>query len=178
MRIKSDNTLVASTLVEMLVVIIISGILFIALFDGVDLVKRYTGRLSKTLTSGNSLLDGFQRLDYLFQKSDSIQAKEGIFCFYWGGQQQAIVEIRDSLLCCTRTEQLDTLFRGVLSTRVIPVKGNLALVDSLGVYFVYKGKTIYFPFGLVKRFERESENAIKELEDTYNVDDYDKMGRE
>lgn len=56
MKRRFSYTLAASTLVEMLIVIIVSGILFIALFDGVNLVRRYTNRLNKTLAAGNSLL--------------------------------------------------------------------------------------------------------------------------
>ena len=72
MKRRFSYTLAASTLVEMLIVIIVSGILFIALFDGVNLVRRYTNRLNKTLAAGNSLLDSYQQLDHLFLSCDSV----------------------------------------------------------------------------------------------------------
>ena len=82
MKRRFSYTFAASTLVEMLIVIIVSGILFIALFDGVDLVRRYTNRLNKALAAGNSLLDSYQQLDHLFLSCDSVTASTGIFCFY------------------------------------------------------------------------------------------------
>lgn len=94
MKRRFSYTFAASTLVEMLIVIIVSGILFIALFDGVDLVRRYTNRLNKALAAGNSLLDSYQQLDHLFLSCDSVTASTGIFCFYKGGERLALVEHR------------------------------------------------------------------------------------
>ena len=51
MKRRFSYTFAASTLVEILIVIIVSGILFIALFDGVNLVRRYTNRLNKMLAA-------------------------------------------------------------------------------------------------------------------------------
>ena len=90
MKRRFSYTLAASSLVEMLIVIIVSGILFIALFDGVNLVRRYTNRLNKTLAAGNSLLDSYQQLDHLFLSCDSVTAwYRGSFCFYKGGERLA-----------------------------------------------------------------------------------------
>lgn len=102
MKRRFSYTFAASTLVEMLIVIIVSGILFIALFDGVDLVRRYTNRLNKTLAAGNSLLDSYQQLDHLFLSCDSVIGGPGSFCFYKSGERLALVENRDSLLVCAR----------------------------------------------------------------------------
>lgn len=91
MKRRFSYTFAASTLVEILIVIIVSGILFIALFDGVNLVRRYTNRLNKMLAAGNSLLDSYQQLDHLFLSCDSVTASTGIFCFYKGGERLALV---------------------------------------------------------------------------------------
>lgn len=121
MKRRFSYTFAASTLVEMLIVIIVSGILFIALFDGVNLVRRYTNRLNKMLAAGNSLLDSYQQLDHLFLSCDSVTASTGIFCFYKGGERLALVVHRDSLLVCTRSIGVDTLFREVEEIRIVPV---------------------------------------------------------
>ena len=143
MKRRFSYTFAASTLVEMLIVIIVSGILFIALFDGVDLVRRYTSRLNKVLAAGNSLLDSYQQLDHLFLSCDSVTASTGIFCFYKSGERLALVEHRDSLLVCTRSIGVDTLFRGVEEIRMVPVWNIPVLVDSLGVRFRTRGKEEY-----------------------------------
>ena len=144
MKRRFSYTLAASTLVEMLIVIIVSGILFIALFDGVNLVRRYTNRLNKTLAAGNSLLDSYQQLDHLFLSCDSVIGGPESFCFYKSGERLVLVEHRDSLLVCTRSIGVDTLFREVEEIRIVPVRDIPVPVDSLGVRFRSRGETLLF----------------------------------
>lgn len=175
MKRRFSYTLAASTLVEMLIVIIVSGILFIALFDGVNLVRRYTNRLNKMLAAGNSLLDSYQQLDHLFLSCDSVTASTGIFCFYKGGERLALVEHRDSLLVCTRSIGVDTLFREVEEIRIVPVRDIPVLVDSLGVRFRARGKSCYFEFGRAWRTENERRTEVLKIEDQFKKEEYDDM---
>ena len=142
MKRRFSYTFAASSLVEILIVIIVSGILFIALFDGVNLVRRYTNRLNKMLAAGNSLLDSYQQLDHLFLSCDSVTASTGIFCFYKGGERLALVEHRDSLLVCTRSIGVDTLFRDpcgifpcwwIVLGCVLELGGNFTISSSEGL---------------------------------------------
>ncbi|HJF69162.1 MAG TPA: type II secretion system GspH family protein [Butyricimonas virosa] len=175
MKRRFSYTFAASTLVEMLIVIIVSGILFIALFDGVNLVRRYTNRLNKMLAAGNSLLDSYQQLDHLFLSCDSVTASTGIFCFYKGGERLALVEHRDSLLVCTRSIGVDTLFREVEEIRIVPVWNIPVLVDSLGVRFRARGKSCYFEFGRAWRTENERRTEVLKIEDQFKKEEYDDM---
>ena len=175
MKRRFSYTFAASTLVEMLIVIIVSGILFIALFDGVNLVRRYTNRLNKMLAAGNSLLDSYQQLDHLFLSCDSVTASTGIFCFYKGGERLALVEHRDSLLVCTRSIGVDTLFREVEEIRIVPVRDIPVLVDSLGVRFRARGKSCYFEFGRAWRTENERRTEVLKIEDQFKKEEYEDM---
>lgn len=175
MKRRFSYTFAASTLVEMLIVIIVSGILFIALFDGVNLVRRYTNRLNKMLAAGNSLLDSYQQLDHLFLSCDSVTASTGIFCFYKGGERLALVEHRDSLLVCTRSIGVDTLFREVEEIRIVSVRDIPVLVDSLGVRFRARGKSCYFEFGRAWRTENERRTEVLKIEDQFKKEEYDDM---
>lgn len=175
MKRRFSYTFAASTLVEILIVIIVSGILFIALFDGVNLVRRYTNRLNKMLAAGNSLLDSYQQLDHLFLSCDSVTASTGIFCFYKGGERLALVEHRDSLLVCTRSIGVDTLFREVEEIRIVPVRDIPVLVDSLGVRFRARGKSCYFEFGRAWRTENERRTEVLKIEDQFKKEEYDDM---
>ena len=175
MKRRFSYTFAASTLVEILIVIIVSGILFIALFDGVNLVRRYTNRLNKMLAAGNSLLDSYQQLDHLFLSCDSVTASTGIFCFYKGGERLALVEHRDSLLVCTRSIGVDTLFREVEEIRIVSVRDIPVLVDSLGVRFRARGKSCYFEFGRAWRTENERRTEVLKIEDQFKKEEYDDM---
>ena len=170
MKRRFSYTFAASSLVEILIVIIVSGILFIALFDGVNLVRRYTNRLNKMLAAGNSLLDSYQQLDHLFLSCDSVTASTGIFCFYKGGERLALVEHRDSLLVCTRSIGVDTLFREVEEIWNIPV-----LVDSLGVRFRARGKLYYFEFGRARDPQNEWRQEALSVENQFKKEEYDDM---
>lgn len=165
----------AATLAEMLVVIVVSGILFIALFDGVNLVKRYTNRLNRSLSTGHSLLDDFQQMDHLFRTSDSVLFLEEKFHFYRAGERCALGEVQDSLWLCTRENKIDTLFRGVMETRVIPGNEFFARVDSLGIRFRYRGKELYFIFGRENRAEEDWEVCAEEVENQFKKEDDDDL---
>ena len=175
MKRRFSYTFAASTLVEILIVIIVSGILFIALFDGVNLVRRYTNRLNKMLAAGNSLLDSYQQLDHLFLSCDSVTASTGIFCFYKGWERLALVEHRDSLLVCTRSIGVDTLFREVEEIRIVPVWNIPVLVDSLGVRFRARGKLYYFEFGRARDPQNEWRQEALSVENQFKKEEYDDM---
>ena len=174
MKRRFSYTFAASSLVEILIVIIVSGILFIALFDGVNLVRRYTNRLNKMLAAGNSLLDSYQQLDHLFLSCDSVTASTGIFC-YKGGERLALVEHRDSLLVCTRSIGVDTLFREVEEIRIVPVWNIPVLVDSLGVRFRARGKLYYFEFGRARDPQNEWRQEALSVENQFKKEEYDDM---
>ena len=175
MKRRFSYTFAASTLVEMLIVIIVSGILFIALFDGVNLVRRYTNRLNKMLAAGNSLLDSYQQLDHLFLSCESVIGGPESFCFYKSGERLVLVEHRDSLLVCTRSIGVDTLFREVEEIRIVPVRDIPVLVDSLGVRFRARGKSCYFEFGRAWRTENERRTEVLKIEDQFKKEEYDDM---
>ena len=175
MKRRFSYTFAASSLVEILIVIIVSGILFIALFDGVNLVRRYTNRLNKMLAAGNSLLDSHQQLDHLFLSCDSVTASTGIFCFYKGGERLALVEHRDSLLVCTRSIGVDTLFREVEEIRIVPVWNIPVLVDSLGVRFRARGKLYYFEIGRARDPQNEWRQEALSVENQVKKEEYDDM---
>ena len=168
MKAKKIREFQASTLVEMLVVIVVSGVLFLVLFDGVDLVRRYTNRLNRGLSTGNALLDNFQQMDHLFRTSDSVLFVEEAFHFYRDGERFALGAVQDSLWLCSRENGQDTLFRGVEECRVIPVTGgSLALVDSLGIRFRYRGKELYFLFAGENKAEEDWERRAMDLENQF-----------
>ena len=157
MKTKKIHEFRASTLVEMLVVIVVSGVLFLVLFDGVDLVRRYTNRLNRGLSAGNVLLDNFQQM---------------AFHFYRDGERFALGTVQDSLWLCSRENGQDTLFRGVEECRVIPSAGYLARVDSLGIRFRYRGKELYFLFAGENKAEEDWERRATGLENQFK-EEYD-----
>lgn len=137
MRIKF---LVASTLVEVLVVILISGILLLMLFEGTELVQKYTAEYRSRSGAGRELFEGYSRLEKLFWVSDSIGSASSGAVFYKHGHRYAEAEIKDSLLIVVTRQSRDTLFRRV--------KTWLHRRDSLHLRVGVNRQEVFLHFGI------------------------------
>ena len=87
----------------------------------------------------------------------------------------ALVEHRDSLLVCTRSIGVDTLFREVEEIRIVPVWNIPVLVDSLGVRFRARGKLYYFEFGRARDPQNEWRQEALSVENQFKKEEYDDM---
>ena len=66
-----------TTLPEILIVIILSGILFLILFEGMNIVNRYNYMLKDRLIKKNELFYSHSTLELILEETDSIRkAKE------------------------------------------------------------------------------------------------------
>lgn len=148
---KTAGMLRAFTLAEMLVVMIISGIIFIALFEGVGLIKRYNIRMEGQIREGNSLFEGFRCLDVLFRECDSVCGESSRFVFFREEREWVVVERMDSLLVCSRGESRDTLFRSVAGFGGAGPEGSGTRVDSLRMVVVWRGKDVQLSFDVPRR---------------------------
>ena len=168
-KTKAACSLMASTLVEVLIVMIVSGILFLIMFDGVGLIQRYALRLTRGFSAEESVLENYCRLDDLFQRCDSLIAGEReIFYFYREGVPQMILKWQDSLLWCEYSGRKDTLFRQVTGIKVKSVAPAKNRIDSLTVVLLYRGAEKYFPFGMCPDPAEEMTRAAENLEKMYN----------
>lgn len=152
----------AFTIAEMLVVMIISGILFLCLFNATELAERYMSGLNTKFYSEQQLLDGFYRMDQLFQQSDSIKEIDKMFHFYQSDSCCATVGLIDSTLFCNKNIFTDTLFRRVISLEIKETH-----LDSLKIKLKHKDKLLIFDFGLRNQEKHEKETQIKESEEYY-----------
>ena len=165
---KTKSKLPAFTLIEMLIVIILAGILFLVLFDGLGLVKRYMVRMKQTVFHRRDLLDSYRYLEGLFQRCDSVKLKNGNeFYFYWENELKSIAGIKDSLMYANSHEITDTLLRKVIGFKV-RIKESAGSVDSLTVWLLHKGRSLYFCFGVRKSVGLDDQKKIKKVEEQYN----------
>lgn len=165
---KAKSGLSAFTLVEVLIVIILSGVLCLVLFDGLDLVKRSMYRVKQTLFDESDLLDNYCYLEGLFQRCDSVSIENSNkFSFYWENELKAVVEIKDSLVYTIRHGSSDTLLRKVTGFEV-RIQEPAGRVDSLSIWFLHKGRFLCFPFGIRESVWQDDQERIKKVEDQYN----------
>ena len=160
------EVLIASTLVEGLIVMIISGIIFLSVFEGVGMIRKVTSRMIVRLNSHCGLQEKYFELDGLFRECDSILNQNERLDFYRKGIIHETIGYRDSLLVLTRGEFTDTLFKRVNGWRL--VRNGECWVDSLVLWLRVKKGLVELPFTIGDRDGNKETECIREHEKRYD----------
>lgn len=147
------------TLLELLVVMILTGLVLVAALDGLDLVRRFALRGITAWTETVELLDGYSRTNCLFLSADSLEWQEAGCRLYRNRLEVASIWWKGPWLICTCRGQTDTLFRTVRQSAV--GKGGLELILQS------KGKDLTLLFGLPSRPEKGGGVSGREQEEKY-----------
>ena len=83
----------ASTLPELLVTMIVGGILLLAVFDGLDIVRRSVG--DSELTDFGSGLARLQEWEVLQERSDSVVVRDSLCLFYRNGKVTDTLDVQE-----------------------------------------------------------------------------------
>lgn len=145
----------ATTLPELLVVMVIGGIVFTAAFEAWDRVGSFGGRWSRRVAEKSSCFTAIACLERLFVSADSVVvAGEGVlFRKVSGGEVE--LQLEDGCLTAVSRDDggeqetgRDTLFRQVKKIYVVRNRKQERTVDSLYVFLVSgKGESV-FGYGL------------------------------
>ena len=130
-----QNRLRASTLAEVLILMIISGIVFLSVMDGIGLLRRFLDRASLRIAERTDQYAGYFRTADLAGMSDSLLAEDGrSVALYRRGVIDARITLSDSALVvlqAERGERADTLLRGVVRLRTVPEFQQGGRIDTL-----------------------------------------------
>ena len=128
-----------TTLPEILIVIILSGVLFLILFEGMNIVNRYNYMLKDRLIKKNELFYSHSTLELILEETDSIRkAKEDdILLFYTTG------DIRHSF-----KELQDTIFINNLDWELRYIDEEKHEIDSIIVIVPIDNDTLTLKYGL------------------------------
>lgn len=144
-----QKQLKASTLVELLLTMIISGIIFMLVFDGVDMIKKFSRTVNKRIVSSQAMLHSHGVLEYLMENADSVIERNNQFLFYRQGIASDTVAIDNSFFILESRGVTDTLFGGYLNYRIVPSLNQTNHVDSLLIHcIVNNGDSIWLGYGL------------------------------
>ena len=111
MRI-TEMKLRASTLVETLVMMIVAGMVFLLVTEGLGMFKRLQGRLIAAMESDGRIREGVYRLESLAESADSMKrAGTGVIVYRNG--TEAMLRLSDSVLIYSRDDFVDTIMTGV-----------------------------------------------------------------
>lgn len=124
--------LMASTLVEVLILMILSGIVFLSVMDGLGLLRRFLDGTSQRIAGHTEQYAGYFRTVDLTGDSDSLLAEnERSVALYRRGGIHARLSLADSVLIVRQDERSDTLLRGVVRLRTAPDTGPGGRIDTL-----------------------------------------------
>ena len=102
----------ASTLVEVLILMILSGIVFLSVMDGLGLLRRFLDGTSQRIAGHTEQYAGYFRTVDLTGDSDSLLAEnEWSVALYRRGGIHARLSLADSALIVRQDERSDTLLR-------------------------------------------------------------------
>ena len=163
------------TLTEMLVVMIVSGIVFLAAMDGLVLFGRYTTRKTAEITRNMQLWEGYGLLQHLAASSDSVAWQDGdaghldfavpdsrIRLFRADSLVAEIFATDDSVLIARRASRTDTLMTGAFDLTAA------ATADSLRFRArTPDGRAIHVSFPVIPAANRLSIKHLQEQESKY-----------
>lgn len=135
----------ASTIIELLIVMIITGIVIGLTFEGVDIFRRYSRKITNEIVTRNDLLNQYLSLQTIIGKSDSLTLYKELVQLHRKGTVFGELSVEDSLLLLHFVNTTDTLPIKVVS---LDVKAGMQ-TDTLIVHT----KTITLLFNTVEQAE-------------------------
>lgn len=151
-----------STLVETLMMMLVAGIVFLSVMDGLTLFTRLQTRRAGALLSAGRQRDGYFRLEALTARADSILAGRGGVEIYRGGRQ-SLLSLGDSVVVYAAGAFRDTLLRGVAAMRLAgeqPDTLEVAIAEGFTLRFAVRT-----PAAEVYR------KALDEIEEGYDYEE-------
>ena len=128
----AGSGLPASTLVEVLILMILSGVVFLSVMDGLGLLRRFLDRTSQRITGHTEQYAGYFRTVDLAGDSDSLVSEgEGTLALYRKGGIHARLSLVDSALIVRQDERSDTLLRNVVRLRTVSEPTLGARIDTM-----------------------------------------------
>ncbi|MDR1501465.1 MAG: hypothetical protein LBT43_03300 [Prevotella sp.] len=139
----------ANTLVELLLTMIISGIIFLLVFDGVDIIKRFSYIVNNRISANQRMLYSHQFMEHLVENADSITRRGNKFLFYRESIVSDSVTIGDTFFILESSGMTDTLFAGYMDYRISSLLEHTNRIDSLFINCVVNTMdTIWLEYGL------------------------------
>lgn len=150
------------TLSETLVMMIVAGVVFLAVMDGIVMFGRYARAKTDEITRNIRLYEGYYRLEYLVASADSVTDNGGRLELFRDGGVMSVLAKHDSLLTASTGHLTDTLLWGLEDMR-------LNGADSLLFTLSTSSEPLSISFGLRPPYD-ESIINLWEQEITYKYE--------
>lgn len=139
-----------STLPEILIVIILSGILFLLLFEGMNIINKYTLILKSRLIMKSDLFYSHSTLELIMEGTDSIRTSEEkhILLFYKTGEIKYTLSLFDKGIQVLYEDLKDTIFTNNLGWELHATDNNRHKIDSITIIALVDNDTLNLEYGL------------------------------
>lgn len=140
----------ATTLPELLIVIILSGILFLLAFEGMNIVNKYNLMFKDRLLAKNELFYSHSVLELLMEDTDSIRKsdEENILLFYKTGEVKRMLSLDSCGFCISYGELRDTIFSRDINWELHFKDEKEYDVDSIIIKACIDDDTLTLEYGL------------------------------
>lgn len=145
-----QGTLRGSTMIELLVVMLVAGIVFLMAFEGLSIIRQYSSSINRKLMQKTDLLYSHQVFETLMEQSDSIQKDEQHLIFYSNVSDVAEerLAIDSTSLLLQQGTNTDILFPGLIHIGFHYPDRNTDLIDSIFIAVKQNKDTLYLDYGL------------------------------
>ncbi len=144
-----NRQLKANTLIELMLTMIISGIIFLLVFEGVEIIKKFSLSVNKRLTDNEKILYSHQFMEHLMENADSVVQQDNNLLFFREGFVSDSVSIETSSFILKSNGSKDTLFQNYIDYHILLVLDTQTQVDSLFIVSSINTKdSIHLEYGL------------------------------
>lgn len=145
------STLSGSTMIELLIVMLVTGIVFLMAFEGLGVIRQYSTLVSRKLMQKSTLLYSHQVFEALMEKSDSIRMENQKIIFYTEASDAAekcLVIDSTSLRLLHHESSSEVLFPEMVHISFYFSDKNRDLIDSIFITVKADRDTLKFNYGL------------------------------
>lgn len=170
-RIKHDQ-LRAFTMAELLVIMIISGVVYFSVMEGLTMFRKYGSAIAGRIGHNSGFFADYCRLEDMVRYADSIRTADKGECemYYEGRIRYRLVE-KDSVLVAYADGVQDTMSVMITKLSVVSEKDGFQTAGSLSVIVVTsKGEELPLSFRVEQDVRNEIIMGLIERENVYRMD--------
>lgn len=162
------QTLRGSTLAETLVMMIVAGLVFLSVMDGLTLFTRLQTQRVEALWANGRLVDGYFRTQTLIAAADSVCGEGPELILHSNGSQRVLV-LRDSALIVLAEGFRDTLMTGIGAFQLAEYAPQAPDTVEIAVHAAGREFTVKFPAPQVSA--KQYERALEHIEQAYGYEE-------
>lgn len=163
---RSPKRLHAMTLSEVLIMMIVSGIVFLSVMDGIRMFRNYMTGVAGRITENSDFYDSYYRLESLVTNADSVSYENDKMDIYNHGRLHATLSKQDSVIIGSMGGMRDTIMKDISVLNGIRNVYDGRMLDSVKITITQRDEgqlTLSFPVRIPKEVEvyRDAAGAEK-----------------